>query len=234
MNIFYEPSAGKSDIVTLDPTESGHCIRVMRHRTGDQVEIVDGAGGRYTGQIISEDPAACDIRVIGHERQITQPDRKVHIGIAPTKRIDRFEWFLEKATEIGITSITPIICSRSERTRVRADRMHKILVSAMKQSGRAFLPQLNEPLKFEQVINGTAPGSKFIAHCVDDDKTDLLDVAFSDEITFLIGPEGDFTEEEIRKALQNGYLAVSMGQSTLRTETAGIMAVAAAFFKPHT
>lgn len=216
----------------MDQTESRHCIRVMRHRIGDQVKIVDGAGGKYTGQIMNEDPGACTIRIIEREPQVVLPKRRVHVAIAPTKSNDRFEWFLEKATEIGISSIIPIICSRSERNRIRTDRLHKILVSAMKQSGRALLPQLSEPVNFSQFINSSATGSKFIAHCTESDRNDIMEVSFADEVTFLIGPEGDFTQEEIKLALDSEYEAVSMGPSTLRTETAGIMVCAAAFFKP--
>jgi len=228
MDVFYAPHISTSDYLVLDHLESGHCIRVLRHRKGDLVRLVDGKGGYFKGQIQDDNPENCGIKIQERLSGGIKMSGKLHVCIAPTKRMDRFEWFLEKATEIGVTSITPILCQRSERKKVRIDRMEKILVSAMKQSGRAELPQLHEPVNFKECVSGDTTGSKFIAYCGEGKKNDIRKVEFTGQNTILIGPEGDFTDEEVIHAVSHGYMALSMGAATLRTETAGVMICAAA------
>lgn len=218
---FYSPNA-TSDFFKLDESESKHAIQVLRLKTGDTVTVLDGLGNRVTAQLISVDKKGCDLQLI---QKIVVPPKpyKIHIAIAPTKMNDRMEWFLEKATEIGIEEITPLICDRSERRVVNHERFQKVLISAMKQSMNPWLPILNEQTGFKKFLDVNNPG--FIAHCADKEKTPLKNCDLSAPvITVMIGPEGDFSIEEINHALDAGWKGVSLGTSRLRTETAGIVA----------
>jgi len=227
MNIFYQPSLqpeSVSEAIILDFEESNHCVKVLRLRTGNPVHLTDGRGNLYAGKIDAEDSRRCQVKIQSVQHFEKRPFH-LHIAIAPTKNIDRFEWFLEKATEIGIDEITPLICEHSERSAVRTDRLQKILVSAMKQSMNLYLPLLNEAVKFKDFILQEFKGEKFIGY-VEETQEILLKNRYSpgSDAHILIGPEGDFSKAEVSIAMESGFLAISLGSSRLRTETAGIVA----------
>ena len=224
MQLFYVPIISGTEII-LDETESKHAIRVLRLQNGNQVEIIDGAGGFYKAQITDANQKKCRLSIIESQKEFGKKDFHLHIAIAPTKNIDRFEWFLEKATEIGIDEITPLLTSHSERKTVNPERLEKILVSAMKQSLKAYLPQLNELTAFKELISNNKTENKYIAWCDEIQKKHLKNLATKGNNTLiLIGPEGDFSTEEVKLAIENGFKVVSLGESRLRTETAGIVA----------
>lgn len=224
MQLFYVPNISGTEIL-LDETESKHAIRVLRLQIGNQVEIIDGDGGFYRAQITDANPKKCRLNIVESQKEFGKKDFHLHIAIAPTKNIDRFEWFLEKATEIGINDITPLLTSHSERKVVNPERLEKILVSAMKQSLKAYLPNLNDITPFRQLVTNNKTENKYIAYCDDIQKTHLKDLVAKEKDTLiLIGPEGDFSPEEVQLAIENGFSVVSLGSSRLRTETAGIVA----------
>jgi len=224
MHIFYTPElSGKT--YTLDETESKHCVRVLRLEKGDEITLVDGRGGFFTAEIADPNPKRCKVNVVKSELNFGLRNFQVQVAIAPTKNIERMEWFLEKATEIGIDRVTPLLCRHSERKEIKNDRLEKVMVSAMKQSLKAFLPKLDELTKFNDFIKQPFEGQKFIAHC-EQQHQELLKNAMklAENYLILIGPEGDFSPEEIEMAIQAGFQPVSMGESRLRTETAGVVA----------
>lgn len=224
MQLFYVPNISGAEVI-LDETESKHAIRVLRLQNGNQVEIIDGTGGFYKAQITDANPKKCRLIIVESQKEFGKKDFHLHIGIAPTKNIDRFEWFLEKATEIGISEITPLLTSHSERKVVNPERLEKILVSAMKQSLKAYLPKLNEMTAFKELVVSNKTKNKYIAYCDDIQKTHLKNaVVGKQDSLILIGPEGDFSPEEVQLAIENGFSVVSLGESRLRTETAGIVA----------
>ena len=221
MHLFYNPHIQGSSF-ELEEQESKHAIRVLRLVGGDRVILVDGRGGWYEAVIVDDHPKRCKLQ-IETEKQGYQPlSHELHLAVAPTKNMDRYEWFLEKATEIGISEITPLICKRSERKMVKLERLEKILVSAMKQSLKAYKPKLNEPMGMEEFINVERPGTLGIAHCYPLERKSIKELDFSGTYTLMVGPEGDFTEEELTKALQAGYTPFHLGSSRLRTETAAL------------
>jgi 16S rRNA (uracil1498-N3)-methyltransferase len=227
MNIFYQPSLSPESIpvtITLEAEESYHCVRVLRQRQGSSIKLTDGLGNLYEGIVDDEDSKHCPVTVLTASHIEKRPFH-LHIAIAPTKNIDRFEWFLEKATEIGIDEITPLICEHSERTTIRTDRLQKILVSAMKQSMNLYFPKLNEPVKFNNFTSQGFNGQKFIAYVEEKQEMLLKNICSSgSDVLVLIGPEGDFSKSEVKYAMDGGFSAVSLGDSRLRTETAGIVA----------
>jgi 16S rRNA (uracil1498-N3)-methyltransferase len=224
MQLFYVPNVAKSEIV-LDETESKHAIRVLRLNTGDKVQIVDGKGGFYLAEITQPHPKKCNLSILESHKEFGKHRFNLHMVIAPTKNIDRFEWFLEKTTEIGIDEITPLLCDRSERKNIKPDRLEKILVSAMKQSVKAYLPKLNPLVSFNDFIKLNGTSQKFIAHCNNGDKPHLKnEITKEESVLILIGPEGDFSPEEVEQAKINGFREISLGNSRLRTETAGVVA----------
>jgi 16S rRNA (uracil1498-N3)-methyltransferase len=224
MQLFYKPDISGSS-VNLDETESKHCVKVLRLATGEQVQFIDGKGCLYTAKITDANSRQCKLEIIHKEKDFGKKDFYIHIAIAPTKNIERFEWFLEKATEIGIGEITPILSEHSERKIVNNDRFEKIMVSAIKQSVKAYLPKLNQLTGFENFIKIPFEGLKFIAHCNEGEKVLLQDsIGKNKDVLILIGPEGDFSEREVRAAMDNGFVEISLGQARLRTETAGIVA----------
>ena len=226
MHLFYE-----SDFLTngniLSPDESKHCVRVLRHKQGDTISVMNGKGAVCTAAITEADPRKCVLRI--SETKITQPRPfSIHLAVAPTKNIDRFEWFLEKATEIGIDEITPILCEHSERKVIKTERLEKVIVAAAKQSLKAFMPKLNEAISLKDFLSlPNKPASCFIAHCEDTPK-ELLKTSYkpNSDAMILIGPEGDFSGEEIQMAQEKGCFAISLGKERLRTETAALMACA--------
>jgi 16S rRNA (uracil1498-N3)-methyltransferase len=229
MELFFTTDIS-GNIATFDQEESRHAVKVLRHKEGDELQFTDGAGTLYKSRIISADPR--ELRVeITNRTESKKSSRHFHIVIAPTKNIDRIEWFLEKATEIGIDEITPIVCKHSERTVIKKERLEKILVSALKQSGQYTLPKLNDLVSFKEFMKKDVPGLKFIAHCEEQQKQDLISVPDEfNKATILIGPEGDFNTDEIKAAIENGFRPVALGETRLRTETAGLYALNAFHF----
>ena len=224
MHIFYTPElSGKT--YTLDETESKHCVRVLRLQKDEEITLVHGRGGFFTARITDPNPKRCAVEVIKSELNFGRRNFQIQVAIAPTKNMDRIEWFIEKATEIGIDRITPLLCRYSERKDIKPDRIEKVAVSAMKQSLKAYLPQLDPLTKFADFICQEFDGQKFIAHC-EEQQRDLLKNAVKSggNYLILIGPEGDFSTEEIEAALKAGFRPVSLGDSRLRTETAGVVA----------
>ena len=224
MHIFYTPELS-GNTYTLDETESKHCVRVLRLEKGDEITLVDGRGGWFTAEIADPNPKRCAVNVIKSELNFGQRNFQVQVAIAPTKNIERIEWFLEKATEIGIDRVTPLLCRYSERKEIKSERLEKVMVSAMKQSLKAYLPQLDELTKFNDFISQPFTGQKFIAHCEEQHRELLKNaIKLDGNYLILIGPEGDFSSEEIRMAIDAGFIPVRLGDSRLRTETAGVVA----------
>ena len=221
MQLFYCPEL-VNGFSHLSSEESKHCIKVLRNQEGDIIHLIDGQGNFYEANITiaSQKKVAFEILRTWEE---TPRSYSLHIAIAPTKNNDRFEWFLEKATEIGVDQITPIICAHSERKVIKNERMEKIILSATKQSINAKLPILNQAISFNDFIKKDQNSDCFIAHCEQLEKTSLKNV-ISINSTILIGPEGDFSPKEIDLALKNNFKPISLGNSRLRTETAGIVA----------
>jgi len=224
MHIFYIQDI-RENLAFLDETDSAHCARVLRMKEGAVVNLIDGKGGFYEGIIRSINPGSVIVQITKTDLKYGAKDYYLHIAIAPTKNIDRFEWFIEKAAEIGIDEITPLLCHRSERRNLRNERLEKILISAIKQSVKAYLPVLNPLTHFDKFISGTLRGNKYIALCSDINRTDLIKIKNKlRAFTILIGPEGDFSPEEIKSAFNIGFSPVSLGSGRLRTETAGVAA----------
>lgn len=226
MLLFYTPTIDKkSSTFILDEAESKHAIKVLRLNTGDKINLVNGKGTFFEAEITQAHAKKCELSILS---STTETDTKpsLHIAIAPTKNNDRLEWFVEKATEIGITEITPLICQRSERKTLKIDRLEKTAVAAMKQSLKATLPKINEPVSFKDFIKNTPQQTNlFIAHCLDNKEKHLSQLCIKNESSIvLIGPEGDFTKEEIDLAIKNHFKPISLGKSRLRTETAGVVA----------
>ncbi|TAJ13651.1 16S rRNA (uracil(1498)-N(3))-methyltransferase [Marinilabiliaceae bacterium JC017] len=221
MELFFDPTFEASG--NLSENESRHCISVLRHKKDDIITVANGQGHFYTCRIIEPHPKRCGLEVI-ETKSFDKRNFNIHIAIAPTKNIDRFEWFLEKVTEIGIETITPLLCDHSERSKLRLDRMEKVLIAATKQSLHPYKPIIHELTPFKQFI--TQPISNgFIAHCYPGTKTHLKDLYQSNQsATILIGPEGDFSKAEVELAQSKGLSPISLGNSRLRTETAGIVA----------
>lgn len=229
MNIFYAKPYDH-DMLIMDEQESRHCVKVLRTRIGDKVHAVDGSGGFYEAELIADNPKECRLSVLSRTEDYHPLPYDLHIGIAPTKSIDRFEWFLEKATEIGITSITPLLCERSERKVLRLDRLEKVIISAMKQSIKAYKPILNQPIALNSWLGQDDAEASLIAHCDEGTKDELWHMKLPGSIKLAIGPEGDFSRSEIDLAIENGFSAISLGTYRLRTETAGIIACSAVYF----
>ena len=223
MQLFYLEHPEKEIILSAE--ESKHATKVLRKKEGDILNFTDGKGNFYKAEITVADTRKCRLEIVSTEQKPKQHNYHLHIAIAPTKNMDRYEWFLEKATEIGIDEITPIICSHSERKIIKTERCNRILLSAMKQSLKFHLPKLNESITLKDFLKQDFDGNKYIAHCEQGDKMELRAEEKAEETTILIGPEGDFSPSEIELALQNQFKAVSLGTSRLRTETAGLVAV---------
>lgn len=226
MHLFYTPDiAPTHPQYFLNEEESKHAVRVLRLEVGAEVQLIDGKGGLYTAQIKDAHPKRTILQITNVVTGYNKRNHYLHIAIAPTKNLDRLEWFLEKATEIGIDEISLIICQRSERKEAKIERLNKIITSAIKQSLKAYHPVLNEPIAFNKFLTQPFDGQKFIAHCEDSEKTNLsLELQKQGRYLILIGPEGDFSPVEIDAALHNGYKAITLGESRLRTETAALEA----------
>ena len=225
MEWFYAPGLSSGDL-TLPEQEARHCVAVLRHKTGDVIQVVDCRGGYYQAQLVQADKRGVLLQIVEQEQRKPSPAVQLHMAISPTKNTARFEWFLEKATELGISTITPLITHRSERRKASTDRWERVLVAAMKQSGRSWLPDLRPSAALSDVLRDAWEAQRFIAHCSSGERQSLWTAAIPDQdVLMLIGPEGDFDEAEIIQAQEAGFKAVHLGEARLRTETAGIAAV---------
>jgi len=220
MELFFDPEFKGEGL--LNEAESKHCINVLRHKVGDCITIANGKGQYYKCEITVAHPKKCQLKLI--EKQEFPPNKfNIHLAVAPTKSTDRFEWLIEKAMELGVSEITPLLCQHSERKKVRTDRIERVVVAAMKQSLKAHLPKINELTPFDQFLSNNANG--YIAHCYNTPKTPLkMAYTKGEDCILCIGPEGDFSEDEVHNASNNGFTPVSLGLSRLRTETAGVVA----------
>ncbi|MBL0308703.1 MAG: 16S rRNA (uracil(1498)-N(3))-methyltransferase [Bacteroidetes bacterium] len=228
MNVFYCPDAMLNELCVLDETESKHIVSVLRKREGEELFVFDGKGNLFDARIISVGKKEVTVRVAKLLEADAGNKSSLHIAIAPPKNIERFEWFIEKATEIGISQITPLLCTRSERRELRIDRLQRVMLSACKQSLKYQIPVLNEMIKYDELLRSfNGESRKFIAHL--DEKSLHFKQAYHGgfDVVMLIGPEGDFTPEEIALAVQREFEPVILGKSRLRLETAGVYAAAA-------
>ena len=226
MQLFYNPdiTTENTSEITFPKEESKHIVKVLRKNIGDTVHITNGQGWLFAAEISVPNINKCTAKIVSKTHQ-PKHDYNLHLAVAPTKMNDRYEWFLEKATEIGIDTITPIICDHSERKVIKIERFERILQSAMKQSLNCYLPKLNEAISFKDFINKDFSGDLFIAHCEETDRKSLKkQLKKNTNVTILIGPEGDFSVKEIEQALQNKFIPVTLGETRLRTETAAIVA----------
>lgn len=224
MHLFYTPDIEDMDY-TLNAEESRHCVRVLRLAEGEDVSLVDGRGNWYNGVVVSANPKGCRVKCHEKIENFGKRDFHLHVAIAPTKNIDRIEWMLEKCTEMGIDEITMLNTAHSERKVVKDERLEKVLVSAMKQSLKAYLPKLNPMTDFKSFVASCGEVQKFIAHCNEGEKKRLDEIYQpGKDVVILIGPEGDFSAEEVGLAGKSGFVSITLGKSRLRTETAGIVA----------
>lgn len=227
MQLFYSPDISQDqENFTFDKEESKHIVRVLRKKSGDILYVSDGNGTLFTTQITLESDKKCVTKIIDFQKD-PLPKHRIHIAVAPTKMNERYEWFLEKATEIGVSEITPIICEHSERKVVKMERFEKIVQSAMKQSLQNYLPKLNEPIALKDFLNQEFSEDLYIAHCEEDKEKTLLKNAITPDKNYLllIGPEGDFSTKEIKQSIDKGFTPVSLGHTRLRTETAAVVGV---------
>ena len=225
MQLFYNININETtENFSFDKEESKHIIKVLRKKDTDILYVTNGSGLLFKTEITLASDSKCTVKIISFEQ--SEPSKYyLHLAVAPTKMNDRFEWFLEKATEIGIHEITPIICDRSERKIINNERFDKIILTAMKQCNQLYLPKLNSAMTFREFVKLKNKGLQLIAHCEETNKKTLKSILKPNEnITILIGPEGDFSEKEIEGAIENNYIPVSLGNTRLRTETAAIVA----------
>ena len=227
---FYVPDAANQTELPQD--EAVHALRVLRLKEGDEIFLMDGEGAFFRAVVAMTNSKHCFYKILETQPQEKTWRGRIHLAIAPTKNIDRIEWLAEKATEVGFDEISFLDCQFSERRQLRDDRIEKIVVAAMKQSRKAWLPKVNALVPFRKFIEMPRSGRRFIAHCYEEiDRSDLFQLlsdgchATAADITVLVGPEGDFSMDEVRMALENGYESVSLGAGRLRTETAGLVAV---------
>lgn len=225
MHLFYTPDIEHDDFYQLNEEESKHAVRVLRLNLDDEVCLTDGKGNLIYAKIIDNHPKHCKLQLLKKIENYNQPKYKLHIAVAPTKNTTRFEWFLEKATEIGIDEITPIICEHSERNSVKTERLNKVITAAVKQSLKAYHPKLNEPKKFSAVLKEHKNTKKLLAWCLAS-KEDRIEKVVSEheDLVIFIGPEGGFSKKEIEEAKAAGVHLVSISGSRLRTETAALVA----------
>jgi 16S rRNA (uracil1498-N3)-methyltransferase len=225
MQLFYNPIINENtEYFSFDKEESKHIIKVLRKKDSDILYVTNGLGLLFKTKITLASDSKCTVEVLNIEKTV-KPNHKLHLAVAPTKMNDRFEWFLEKATEIGISEITPIICDHSERKVINQERFEKIVLSAMKQCNQTYLPKLNVAISMKDFILKDNNGILLIAHCEETNKKSLKSILQPNtDYTILIGPEGDFSVKEINQALESNYIPVSLGNTRLRTETAALVA----------
>lgn len=242
MELFFSRDIDGS-ICRLDQDESGHCIKVLRHRSGDEISVIDGCGTLYRCRITADSPKGVEAMVLSSEEGWGSHPYRLHLAVCPTKNNDRYEWLAEKACEIGFDELSPVIGEHSERRVLKTARVEKVLVSAAKQSLKAKIPTVNEPVSVKEFIRAHRTGNpsdgvlRLIAYCFEDDSVprrsikEILDGYDGSEIIVMIGPEGDFSRAEAELALANGFIPVHLGASRLRTETAALTAASAAYFR---
>jgi len=245
MELFYSRDI-EGSICRLDQDESGHCVKVLRHRAGDEISVIDGCGTLYRCRITSDSHKGVEAMVLSSEEGWGGHPYRLHMAVCPTKNNDRYEWFAEKACEIGLDEVSPVIGEHSERRIFKTARIEKILVSAAKQSLKGAVPTVNEPVSVKEFIEGFGiPGQagndtsslKLIAYCFEDEThprrsiKEVLAGYEGEEIIVLIGPEGDFSPAEAELAISRGFIPVHLGDSRLRTETAALTAVSAVYFR---
>ena len=236
MELFYSRDIA-GGICRLDQDESGHCIKVLRHRRGDEINVIDGCGTLHRCRITSDSHKGVEAIVLESTDDWGSHPYRLHMAVCPTKNNDRYEWFVEKACEIGVDEISPVIGEHSERKIFKTARAEKILVSAAKQSLKASVPVVNEPVSVKDFIRSSSEGLRMIAYCFEDENIprrsikEVLEGHDGSDITVMIGPEGDFSREEAELALASGFVPVHLGASRLRTETAALTAVAAVYFR---
>lgn len=248
MELFYSRDI-EGGICRLDHDESGHCVKVLRHKSGDEISVIDGCGTLYRCRITSDSHKGVEAMVLDKIENWGSHPYRIHMAVCPTKNNDRYEWFAEKACEIGLDEISPVIGEHSERRVFKTARIEKILVSAAKQSLKGAVPTVNEPIAVKEFIrnfagqasenssDGTTSPLRLIAYCFEDERAprrsimEVLQTYQGTEIVVLIGPEGDFSHDEAELAIANGFIPVHLGDSRLRTETAALTAVAAAYFR---
>jgi len=224
MYLFYAPDLNTEDCF-LNEEESRHCIKVLRLQKEDAIEIIDGKGNFYHAKITAPDPKKTRFQILKTQHGFGKRNHYLHIAVAPTKNIERLEWFVEKATEIGIDEITPILCQCSERKVINHERLNKVITSAVKQSLKAYHPKLNQLCTLSSLIKAQTDAQKWMAHCADTEKVSIKEALLPQKkYLILIGPEGDFSQQEINLALENQYEAITLGNSRLRTETAALEA----------
>ena len=239
MELFYSRDI-EGGICCLDQDESGHCIKVLRHRSGDEISVIDGCGTLYRCRITADSPKRVEAMVLDYVENWGGHPYRLHLAVCPTKNNDRFEWFAEKACEIGFDVLSPVFGDHSERKVLKTSRVEKILVSAAKQSLKAAVPQVNEPVSVKEFIKKASEDSeslKLIAYCFEDERVprrsikEVLNSFEGTDITVMIGPEGDFSRAEAEAALAAGFIPVHLGESRLRTETAALTAAASVYFR---
>ena len=230
MQLFLAHSFNEQGEILLSAEESKHCVKVLRHKAGDLIHVIDGVGNFYTAELVEAGPQKCVARIRSKEHIGNKKPYHLHIAISPTKNADRIEWLVEKGTELGVDEFSFVICKRTEKTGVKTERFKKIAESAVKQSVQGVLPRINEKILFNDFIQEEVSGGarRFIAHCMDTQKVELKQVVRERKSLVLIGPEGDFADDEVTLAQINGFMPLSLGEVRLRTETAGLL-VAAAF-----
>lgn len=228
MNLFYCPHIADGQ---LPEEDSRHAVKVLRMQAGDECILLDGVGGYHRARITQPHPSRCAFEVIETINDYGRRNYRLHVAIAPTKNIERFEWFLEKATEIGVDEITPLLCRHSERKHIKPERLEKVIIAAAKQSMKALFPVLHPLTDFREFLKKQLPEARFIAHCHNGEKVFFpTAIEGRQDVLILIGPEGDFSTEELSTAIAAGFKAVSLGESRLRTETAGVVSCAAVSF----
>ncbi|HNW98180.1 MAG TPA: 16S rRNA (uracil(1498)-N(3))-methyltransferase [Bacteroidales bacterium] len=230
MNLFYSNYIEHNNII-LSEEESKHAVKVMRAVKGDNLFITNGQGKLFKTVIEDISPKKSILKIIEEIKEASQPKYHLHIAIAPTKNHDRLEWFAEKATEIGISEITPVICEHSERRSINHERLERIVIAAMKQSQRLYLPKINPEISFRDFIEMKFDSNKYIASCVDEDKKSLQNIyKAGEDVIVIIGPEGDFSTNELSNAIKNNFIPVSLGSNRYRTETAALLACSTIMF----
>ena len=236
MELFYSRDID-GGICRLDQDESGHCVRVLRHKAGDEISVIDGCGTLYRCRITSDSHKGVEAMILDKTDDWGSHPYRLHMAVCPTKNNDRYEWFAEKACEIGLDEISPVIGEHSERRVFKTARIEKILVSAAKQSLKGSVPVVNEPASVKEFIKNNDSGLKLIAYCFEDERVprrsikEVLQGYEGTDIAILIGPEGDFSRDEAELAIANGFIPVHLGDSRLRTETAALTAVSATYFR---
>ena len=236
MELFYSRDID-GGICRLDQDESGHCVRVLRHKAGDEISVIDGCGTLYRCRITSDSHKGVEAMVLDKTEDWGAHPYRLHMAVCPTKNNDRYEWFAEKACEIGLDEISPVIGEHSERRVFKTARIEKILVSAAKQSLKGSVPVVNEPVSVKEFIKNNDAELKLIAYCFEDERVprrsvkEVLQSYEGTDIAILIGPEGDFSHDEAELAIANGFIPVHLGDSRLRTETAALTAVSATYFR---